>query len=144
MTSQRSSDLPVVELELGAAPENVAIARQALRAVAGGLRLNRERIDDVALAGGEACANVVMHAYRDTAPGPMRLCAFVDASALTVVVTDQGGGIVPRPDSPGLGVGIPLMSALADSLELGTGPDGATEVRLEFLLDPAAATPARM
>lgn len=144
MTSQPFADPPDVELELGAVPENVAIARQALRAVAGGLHLSRERIDDVALAGGEACANVVMHAYRGAAPGPMRVRVFVDASALTVVVADRGGGIAPRPDSPGLGVGIPLMSALADSLELGTAPDGTTEVRLEFALDAAAARPAGM
>jgi serine/threonine-protein kinase RsbW len=141
MTTQRSPEPPDVELELGAVPENVAIVRQALRAVAAGLQLEAERIDDVALAGTEACANVVMHAYRDGPPGPMQLRVFVAADALTVVVADRGGGIEPRADSPGLGVGIPLMSALTDALALGSGPDGATEVRLVFARDGAAAQP---
>jgi serine/threonine-protein kinase RsbW/stage II sporulation protein AB (anti-sigma F factor) len=56
------------------------------------------------------------------------------------VVTDRGRGIVPRPDSPGLGLGLPLIATLAESLELGTGNLEETEVRMTFDLGgPAAA-----
>ena len=56
------------------------------------------------------------------------------SEALTVVVSDHGRGIVPRPDSPGLGLGLPLIATLAESLELGTGPGDETEVRMTFEL----------
>ena len=50
---------------------------------------------------------------------------------------DHGRGMMPRADSPGLGVGLPLMASLSESLELSNRADGGTEVRMAFLLhDP--------
>ena len=46
--------------------------------------------------------------------------------------------MLPRADSPGLGLGLPLIATLAESLELGTGDDDQTEVRMTFDLDEAA------
>jgi serine/threonine-protein kinase RsbW/stage II sporulation protein AB (anti-sigma F factor) len=62
--------------------------------------------------------------------------------ALTVVVSDEGRGILPRPDSPGLGLGLPLIATLASSLELGTNDRDETEVRMVFELDPVTETTA--
>jgi serine/threonine-protein kinase RsbW/stage II sporulation protein AB (anti-sigma F factor) len=56
------------------------------------------------------------------------------------VVADRGRGIVPRPDSPGLGLGLPLIATLAESLELGTGRSEETEVRMTFDLGVPSAT----
>ena len=42
---------------------------------------------------------------------------------------------IPRPDSPGLGLGLPLIATLTESLELGTGEDDATEVRMTFRVE---------
>jgi serine/threonine-protein kinase RsbW/stage II sporulation protein AB (anti-sigma F factor) len=52
-----------------------------------------------------------------------------------VIVSDEGRGILPRPDSPGLGLGLPLIATLASSLELGTNDREETEVRMVFELD---------
>ena len=57
---------------------------------------------------------------------------------LRVVVSDEGRGILPRADSPGLGLGLPLIATLAESLELGTGDNDETEVRMSFRLGAAA------
>jgi serine/threonine-protein kinase RsbW/stage II sporulation protein AB (anti-sigma F factor) len=55
---------------------------------------------------------------------------------LEVVVTDMGRGIVPRPDSTGLGLGLPLMTTLAKHLTITDGDGGrGTEVRMLFELD---------
>ncbi len=54
---------------------------------------------------------------------------------MTVVVRDNGRGIVPRPDSPGLGLGLPLIATLAETLELGKDGTEHTEVRMTFRLD---------
>ena len=45
--------------------------------------------------------------------------------------------MLPRPDSPGLGLGLPLIATLTESLELGTDADDRTEVRMTFRLDDA-------
>jgi serine/threonine-protein kinase RsbW len=54
---------------------------------------------------------------------------------LEVVITDMGRGIVPRPDSTGLGLGLPLMTTLAKHLTITDGDGGrGTEVRMLFEL----------
>jgi len=85
----------------------------------------------------EACTNVVVHAYPG-GEGPITLRATVVDGMLRVVVSDEGRGILPRADSPGLGLGLPLIATLAESLELGTGDDEQTEVRMSFRLGAAA------
>jgi serine/threonine-protein kinase RsbW/stage II sporulation protein AB (anti-sigma F factor) len=69
----------------------------------------------------------------------MDVRAYLEERRLTVVVADRGRGILPRADSPGLGLGLPLIATLAESLELGKGADEQTEVRMTFNLDGVAA-----
>jgi serine/threonine-protein kinase RsbW/stage II sporulation protein AB (anti-sigma F factor) len=40
--------------------------------------------------------------------------------------------MVPRPDSPGLGLGLPLIASLTEQLEVGGDAGAATEVRMVF------------
>jgi serine/threonine-protein kinase RsbW/stage II sporulation protein AB (anti-sigma F factor) len=91
----------------------------------------------------EACTNVVVHAYvGQDEEGPMQLAVTVGEDELTIVVRDEGGGISPRTDSPGLGLGLPLIAALAESVELGHDALERTEVRMLFpfqLAAPAAS-----
>jgi serine/threonine-protein kinase RsbW/stage II sporulation protein AB (anti-sigma F factor) len=65
----------------------------------------------------------------------MALRATVADGVLRVIVADEGRGILPRADSPGLGLGLPLIATLAESLELGTGANDQTEVCMTFRLD---------
>ncbi|MBI5104902.1 MAG: ATP-binding protein [Solirubrobacterales bacterium] len=125
---------PDFELSLPARPENVAVVRHAFGGLGDALDVPDHALADVKLAVTEACTNVVVHAYPE-GDGPMAVSAALDDRRLTVVVADEGRGILPRPDSPGLGLGLPLIATLAESLELGTGQDENTEVRMTFLLD---------
>src|SRR5262245_63030770 len=88
-------------------------------------------LSDLKLALTEACTNSVVHAYADH-DGPLEVEAYVHDHHLVLVVRDEGHGIVPRTDSPGLGLGLPLIATLTESLELGTGRDEETEVRMVF------------
>jgi serine/threonine-protein kinase RsbW len=128
---------PDLELSLPARAENVAVVRHAFGGLGEVLDMPEQTLADVKLAVTEACTNVVVHAYPDDEDGPLDVSAHVGEEALEVVVRDRGRGIVPRPDSPGLGLGLPLIATLADQLELGTGPGHETEVRMTFQLAAA-------
>ena len=67
--------------------------------------------------------------------GPLEVVAYVRDRRLLLVVRDEGHGIAPRTDSPGLGLGLPLIATLAEALELGTDERDRTEVRMTFRLD---------
>jgi serine/threonine-protein kinase RsbW len=126
-----------VELTLPARAENVAVVRHALGGLGEALDLDPQMLSDVKLAVTEACTNVVVHAYGES-EGPMEVAATIDGPRLRVTVRDEGLGIVPRADSPGLGLGLPLIATLTESLELGKAPDDRTEVAMIFRLEEAA------
>ena len=128
---------PEVLLTMPARPEGVGVVRQALAGMADALDFDPTVLADMKMAVTEACTNVVVHAYPE-GEGPMGLRASIDDRRLSLVVTDRGRGIVPRPDSPGLGLGLPLIATLAESLELGTGRAEETEVRMTFDLGAPA------
>jgi anti-sigma regulatory factor (Ser/Thr protein kinase) len=126
---------PDLELKLPARAENVAVVRHAFGGFAEALSVDEQTLADIKLAITEACTNVVIHAYDDGEDGSLEVDASIDDRRLTVVIRDQGRGIVPRPDSPGLGLGLPLIATLAESLELGKDDADRTEVRMTFALD---------
>ena len=129
------SATPDLELKLPARAENVAVVRHAFGGFAEALSVDEQTLADIKLAVTEACTNVVIHAYEDDEDGDLEVDASIDATRLTVVIRDRGRGIVPRPDSPGLGLGLPLIATLAESLELGRDRGEHTEVRMTFRLD---------
>ena len=50
-----------------------------------------------------------------------------------MVVRDEGRGIGARTDSPGLGLGLPLIASLAESVQLGHDEEERTEVCMTLL-----------
>jgi two-component sensor histidine kinase len=54
----------------------------------------------------EAVTNVVLHAYRDGESGRVRVQASLQDTLLTLVVADDGVGMMANPDSPGLAAGL--------------------------------------
>jgi serine/threonine-protein kinase RsbW len=130
---------PQLELKLPARPENVAVVRHAFGGLAEALDVDEQALADIKLAITEACTNVVIHAYEEGEDGALEVDAIIDDRLLTVIIRDRGRGIVPRPDSPGLGLGLPLIATLAETLELGSDGDEPTEVRMTFRLDESVA-----
>lgn len=115
---------PTVLVREVAEPSAVPLARAALAELA-----EREGVPEavrsaLALAVTEACANVVLHAYLDAeAPGVFEVRAWKTDAVLFVEVADDGRGMVPRIDSPGLGLGLPLIAQMADVVEIRTRPE---------------------
>ena len=118
-----------------AVAENVAALRHAVVNLATDAGADDGVRTDLALAVGEACANVVVHAYPPGDTGVLVVHAEVLNEHIHIAVIDQGQGMTPRPDSPGLGLGLPLIANLSDALEIHDGPDGVgTELRMSFPL----------
>lgn len=123
---------PDIELLLPARAENIAVVRHALGSLGDAFEIDGQTLADIRLAVTEACTNVVVHAYPDDAAGPLEVNASVQWPSVVVVVRDRGHGISPRASSPGLGLGLPLIASLADSVELRRGGGEGTSVRMIF------------
>jgi serine/threonine-protein kinase RsbW len=122
-----------VRLTLPARPENVAVIRHVLGAFAEALRLPPEQVEDMRLAVTEACTNVVRHAYhQDPEPGPIDVVIRPDDERLHLIVSDRGHGIGPSPDVDGPGLGLPLIAALADSVEIAPAAHRGSRLAMSF------------
>jgi anti-sigma regulatory factor (Ser/Thr protein kinase) len=115
-----------LHLALPAEPRMLVDARRALRQWLRDSAVTAEDEHDILLACGEACANVVRHAYA-TAPGEMVLEARSVAGVLEVTVRDQGEWRAPA--DRGGGWGLKLIDGLMDSVDLERTADG-TELRM--------------
>ena len=97
-------------------------------------------LDAVRLAVSEAVSNVVVHSYRDAeSHGEFTISIEWENDFLHVIVRDHGCGMQPRTDSPGAGLGLPLIASLADSFSVVVPPDGGTEVSMTFPLQALKA-----
>lgn len=124
---------------LPARPESIG----QLRGVVGKFALRSGADMDVThavrLAVSEALTNVVMHAYRQREPGDMTVEAWLEEGRLVVRVWDEGVGLVPRPDSPGMGIGLAVMAQAADEFAISNRDDvPGTLVELRFALSRAS------
>jgi serine/threonine-protein kinase RsbW len=131
---------PDIELALPARAANIAVVRHAFGALGEALAVDEQTLYNIRLAVTEACTNVVVHAYPDGEEGQLEILATLQEEKLVVVVRDEGPGIGPRPDSPGLGLGLPLIASLTESVQLGRDDeDERTEVRMTFPLSSGAS-----
>jgi anti-sigma regulatory factor (Ser/Thr protein kinase) len=124
MAAQPDPDRKAAEWCIPAVGHHVAGVRRAVAEYVGRVQDLEDRVYDVALAVSEAVSNAVTHAYRDGSDGSVNVTVRETAAGVEVVVEDVGVGLRPRPDSPGLGLGLPLIAQLADDFTVSPGPDG--------------------
>ena len=125
---------PTVLAELPAVPESVRSLRREARSIAEQCGAPDRVVADIVLAVSEASTNVVVHAYRD-APGTVALSAEAHDGQVLLRITDEGEGLTPRADSPGMGLGLPLIARVTDRFEVLPGPGGrGTELCMCFTL----------
>ncbi|WP_205699134.1 ATP-binding protein [Conexibacter sp. SYSU D00693] len=117
-----------------AARDALSRARHAALEFADQCGVPEEVTRAVALATTEAVTNAVVHAYREGRRGAVSVEATCDERRLVVTVRDEGGGLRPRIDSPGLGLGLGLIAQVADETDIRTPPSGGTEVVMTFRL----------
>ena len=128
--------------ELPAEPASVTLARGRVREFAQEHGATPDDVVDLTLAVTEAVTNSVIHAFIDRDPGRVRVTICTAADELTVVVADNGRGMQPRADSPGLGLGLPTIGRLAAHVDMREAPGGGTELSMTFAT-PGVRGPAR-
>jgi serine/threonine-protein kinase RsbW len=128
-----TEDFAAVRLELDSRPEAPALVRAALSGVAQLLEFDSELFDDLKTAVSEACNNAVLYAY-DGVAGPLVVGLEIRPDAIDATIRDWGSGIQHvGPSEERMGVGLAVISALADRAEFSSPSDGGTEVRMTFV-----------
>ena len=106
-----------------------------MAAFAAGEGADPDTLAAISLCVSEAVTNAVVHAYRDQdEPGGIEIEAHRPNGYLCLYVRDQGCGLTPRLNSPGLGLGLPLISETATAVEVRDGATGGTEIVMRFEL----------
>src|ERR1700753_805338 len=98
-----------------ATPASVGEARSCLAGFASDAGATSSQIDAVRLAASEAMTNCVLHAYRG-GPGLIYVNAAVASGELWILISDDGCGLKPRADRPGLGLGLRVVSEVSADL----------------------------
>jgi serine/threonine-protein kinase RsbW len=131
-----------VRLTIPARPEYITLGRLALTAIAGVRPVSDETLYDLKLALTEACTNSVRHAYESGREGNVEIVYELQPDRLVIEVGDEGAGFEPLDDSNGHdeleegGLGIEIIRALADEVEIGRREQGGSRLRfVKFLLD---------
>jgi anti-sigma regulatory factor (Ser/Thr protein kinase) len=119
-----------------AAPASVRQARADVIAQAAGAGVPQDLFPRIMLAVSEAVTNAVLHAYAGHEPGEVHVSTANQSGAFEVVVLDDGQGLVPRPDSPGLGLGLPIVSKVTDELDVSVDEHHGTRVSMRFRFSP--------
>ena len=133
---------PTVAWVLPAEPSAVTLLRRRAAEFVSTAGASDEVTQAVALAVSEAVTNAVVHAYDAEERGHVRVSCNPDGERFIVEVVDEGAGIWLRQDSPGLGHGLAMVGALAQTLNIAPGPDGrGTAVTMAFGRVPPPAVP---
>jgi anti-sigma regulatory factor (Ser/Thr protein kinase) len=122
-----------LSLTLPAEPRMLAEIRREMRRWLRGVPVTASEESEILLACGEACANVVRHAY-PAASGDVLLDASVADGTLEVTVSDHGRWRAPV--DRGGGWGLQLIRDLVDTVDVEREPAG-TVVRMRRRLQDA-------
>lgn len=134
---QRNGDgSHVVSLTIPAEPRWLALCRLVLSGLCRLGPVDDEILADLKLAVTEACSNSVRHAYGENgAAGQVSIRYELSRKALAVEIADAGRGFRFERPVPELGpqpdeelredeMGLAIIHALVDELEIGAGPEG--------------------
>jgi serine/threonine-protein kinase RsbW len=131
-----AAETRVVELTIPAQSRYLVLPRLGLAGIAPVAGLDEETLADLKLAVTEACANAVRHAYPD-GQGHVHVRMELEPGRLVIRVADRGRGLqgddVEAWDASGLreeGMGLSIIQAIVDELEIESSPGAGTALRL--------------
>jgi serine/threonine-protein kinase RsbW len=142
MTTSAIGDPVTVRLTIPARAEYITLCRLALTGIARLRELSDELLADLKLALTEAASNSVRHAYGDADAGVVQISYQLFPDKLVIEVVDEGAGFDPvaaegnADDLSEGGLGIAIIRAIADEVEIGAQPGGkGSRLRFEKALN---------
>ena len=135
---------PFVSITIPAEAEYLDIVRLTLYSFATKAGFSFEEIEDMKVAVSEACNNAILHAYEDADTGMIDMRLENDGEQLVITVQDYGHSFVNTGESVSSGpakpeeiselsvggLGIFLMEALMDEVQVHTGDIAGTKIVL--------------
>jgi PAS domain S-box-containing protein len=116
-----------LEMDFGADARHLGASRAALRSWLTQAGVERDQIQDMLIATGEAVANAIEHGHRDRPEGIISLRAIAVVDGLQVSVIDTGVWKIPRRVAgDNRGRGISLMRCLVQDLSIQSNDAGTT------------------
>ncbi|MGZ4386005.1 MAG: ATP-binding protein [Gaiellaceae bacterium] len=139
MIDDAQSSRATIKLAIPAKAEYITLGRLALTGIGHVRQLSEETLSDLKLALTEACTNSVRHAYPDGG-GTVRISYELESGRLAIDVSDDGTGFgsTGGRESDGFdesGLGIAIIRAIADELEISERPGGGSSLHFAKLLD---------
>jgi serine/threonine-protein kinase RsbW len=137
-----SAEARTVSLTIPARPEYITLGRLALTAIAGVRPFSDETLHDLKLALTEACTNSVKHAYDEAGGGSVDIVYELQPDRLAVEVGDAGTGVDPEAAATNGdeleegGLGIAIIRALTDEVEIAEREGGGSRLRFVKFLTP--------
>ena len=146
----------VVRLSFPAKADYLLLARLALAGLARSLPVGPELLADLKLAVTEACGNAVRHAY-EPGTGSVTVELIVRDGRLEMIVEDEGAGLAvpveqlvaedapqPPPEGSDGGMGMSIIRAIVDELEIRDGRSGrGTVVHMTKYLEESPGSVVR-
>lgn len=136
----------IIGLTIPAKSEYLPIVRLTLFGIASNIGFSFEQIEDMKVAVGEVCNNVILHAYEDKGQGILKLEFEIEENGLSIHAKDEGIGFDYEKmvnqsttlhdkslnETKVGGLGIFMMHALMDHVQVRT--NHGTEVTLFKML----------
>jgi serine/threonine-protein kinase RsbW len=138
--TERAQTLPAtVDLVIPAKAEYITLGRLALTGIGHARGLSEETLSDLKLALTEACTNSVRHAYPDGG-GTVKIRYSIEPGRVAIDVSDDGAGFEPVSEPleqgfDGSGLGIAIIRAIVDQLDIRVRPGGGSSLHFAKLLD---------
>ena len=127
-------EMEIFKLNIPNKKEYVISARLAAISVAGNHGYDIEKVDDIRLAVGEACNNVVLHGRGSKS---IDIVIQVEEKFMKISVSDQGEGFIhgqissPTPeDYMGSGLGLYIIDSLMDEMVVESEQEKGTTIHM--------------
>jgi anti-sigma regulatory factor (Ser/Thr protein kinase) len=121
-----------LDLVVEAEAASLAVLRTVAVAFARSLGADEDSVEAVAVAVNEAASNSILHGYRETEPGTLRMAASLARNTLAITLSDDGvGDQAGTREGDEVGRGFPAHACVAGGVDVSRG-ERRTRVRLTF------------
>lgn len=128
-----------IKLEFLSCPENVALCRMTIAALASQKEVTLNDLEEIKVATSEAVSNSIIHGYQNRTNGVVIVIGTLYEDTLQIEIIDKGIGIVNineamqpafSTDPERMGLGFVFMQSFMDEVEVESQVNQGTRVKL--------------